>query len=478
MDVTDHIDYAGDDIPHAAKLLARGIAVANGPAGPYFVRANSVLVEAPDDDHLAKLQQFADSNRCQLRVDQRNAVRTTNRHATIVFEPHPFDTRRGRTASRTASRDAGDDRAAVGSGKAEPRFGGPRWSVQGIVDAGRALVDEGFATKPNHVYMCNAVSTGSPGLYLPNPSGSASFATSAMPVDGPFALPKEIVLGDRRRPAVLVLDTGLSTTTDGSTTCARHPMLRSDRLVLRDPWRTDPTGVVDDEDEPDDDPSSAEGAGIVDRAAGHGTFIAGIVHRLCPEAEVHIEGVLSSFGDGDDDTVGQGIEHATKALGRPFDVIIMSLGCYTADGQPPPLADTLAANVGPGTVVVASAGNDGSPRPQYPAALDKVVAVGALGPTGRAWFSNYGPWVDACAPGVDVLSTYLFHEETGGDRRIYNGYATWSGTSFAAPKVGAAIAREMYTSLIPDDTARSAWNRLSSQNKFCYPDLGVVFNLV
>ena len=84
-------------------------------------------------------------------------------------------------------------------------------------------------------------------------------------------------------------------------------------------------------------------------------------------------------------------------LGRPFDVIIMSLGCYTADGGPPPLADTIAANVGPGTVVVASAGNETSARPQYPAALPNVVSVGALGPTGRAWFSNYGPWVDACA---------------------------------------------------------------------------------
>ena len=61
---------------------------------------------------------------------------------------------------------------------------------------------------------------------------------------------------------------------------------------------------------------------------------------------------------------------------------------------------------------------------------------------------------------------------------VYNGYATWSGTSFSAPKVGAAIARAMYTSLIPDDTARAAWDRLSSQEKLRYPDLGVVFNLV
>ena len=38
MDVIDHTDYPGDDVPHAAKLLARRIAVANGPTGPYLVR--------------------------------------------------------------------------------------------------------------------------------------------------------------------------------------------------------------------------------------------------------------------------------------------------------------------------------------------------------------------------------------------------------------------------------------------------------
>ena len=192
MDVIDHIDYPGDDIPYATKLLARQIAVANGPAGPYLVRANSVLVEALDDDHLAKLQEFAVDNRCELRVDQRNKARTTNNHATIVFEPRPFEARSGPSARRRA----------VGSGGVARRADGRRWSVQGIVDTGRALVDGGFAAKPNHVYMCNAVSTGSPGLYLPNPSGSASNATAALPADGPFTVLDELVLGDRPRPAV------------------------------------------------------------------------------------------------------------------------------------------------------------------------------------------------------------------------------------------------------------------------------------
>ena len=36
-----------------------------------------------------------------------------------------------------------------------------------------------------------------------------------------------------------------------------------------------------------------------------------------------------------------------------------------------------------------------------------MIAVGALDAGGRAAFSNFGSWVDACAPGVDVVSTFF-----------------------------------------------------------------------
>ena len=66
------------------------------------------------------------------------------------------------------------------------------------------------------------------------------------------------------------------------------------------------------------------------------------------------------------------------------------------------------------TLVVAAAGNSGSSEPHYPAACDGVIAVGASG-----WAqSNYGPWVDITAPGVDVWTTFV-----GGH------YGTGTGTS-------------------------------------------------
>ncbi len=101
-------------------------------------------------------------------------------------------------------------------------------------------------------------------------------------------------------------------------------------------------------------------------------------------------------------------------------------------------------------VVVASAGNDASYEPTYPAALPGVVGVGGLAAYGPAAFTNWGPWVRACAPAVDVVSTF-FENWDGlmpaldvmGDPDLFDGWAVWSGTSFAAPAVVAALCREM-----------------------------------
>ena len=75
---------------------------------------------------------------------------------------------------------------------------------------------------------------------------------------------------------------------------AEHEQLRACRTRPGAEWLlSDEPGLVDDEDEPNDD------GDFLDFEAGHGTFIAGIIRQICPDAEVHIAGVLSSFGDGD-----------------------------------------------------------------------------------------------------------------------------------------------------------------------------------
>ncbi len=156
----------------------------------------------------------------------------------------------------------------------------------------------------------------------------------------------------------------------------------------------------------------------------------------------------------------------------------MCFGAYGEHDVPPPMAETIATLLDR-SLVVASAGNNGSNRPYFPAALPNVVAVGALESGGRASFSNWGPWVDACAPGVEVVSTFFkrFDDRVDAENGIinrYRGWATWSGTSFAAPKVAALVAQEMY---LNGGTAHQAWSRLRSYRRYHHPELGQVFNV-
>ncbi len=103
--------------------------------------------------------------------------------------------------------------------------------------------------------------------------------------------------------------------------------------------------------------------------------------------------------------------------------------------------------------------------------MDTVVGVAALDCTHKAWFSNYGPWVDASAPGVDVLST--FFEPAAG--YATTGWARWSGTSFSAPKVAAAIAEEQWRSQGTPAEARA--RVLDAPGLFRLPELGSIVNL-
>ena len=68
---------------------------------------------------------------------------------------------------------------------------------------------------------------------------------------------------------------------------------------------------------------------------------------------------------------------------------------------------------------------------------------------------------------MDVVSTFFT------DFGAFHGWAAWSGTSFAAPKVAGVIAREMYLKGI---SAKQAWARLKNYQRFHFPDLGQVFN--
>jgi subtilisin family serine protease len=226
----------------------------------------------------------------------------------------------------------------------------------------------------------------------------------------------------------------------------------------------------------DEDEMALDSEGFLMRQSGHGTFIAGIIRRHAPDAEVWTQGVLSSFGDGDDFDIAFGLMDGL-ALGVRIDVINLSLGCF---GPPlPVLSDAIARAQQDHTVVVAAAGNFNSCHEFWPAALEGVVSVGATYCGKRAWFSNFGPWVTACAPGVDIVSTFFNFDGpgvpvAGYDYDRYNWWATWSGTSFASPYVAAAIAQTMFEKGVTAEEARD----LLLANGTDVEDIGVLVQAV
>jgi subtilisin family serine protease len=159
--------------------------------------------------------------------------------------------------------------------------------------------------------------------------------------------------------------------------------------------------------------------------------------------------------------------------GEHVDILNLSFSGYTLHGMAP-LAQAVIQLQLAGTVVVASAGNDATCVPAYPAAFPGVISVGAIGPSGPAWFTNYGPWVRACAPGVDIVSTF-FTEWARPDDETFSGWARWSGTSFAAPAVVGALAAAMqrHPGMTPKEAVAEV---IDDPTLMRIPGLGTVVN--
>ena len=228
-----------------------------------------------------------------------------------------------------------------------------------------------------------------------------------------------------------------------------------------------------------------DGNGFVDEDHGHGVFVTSLIEQLAPTTEVVLAAVNGGrvptsqrwspmvFADSDViAAVGGAFELSATGVGRPFDVVNLSLGGAGCGGVGSrlafgrflrDLADLSGRTSGVRPAYVAAAGNDGGDVKHFPAAWrdeptinataavvdlvgppgagdeirsiqgaleTDVIAVGSWTDSERDSFSNCGAWVNAVAAGADTVGRYPSP----------TGWASWSGTSFATARVSAARA--------------------------------------
>jgi subtilisin family serine protease len=169
-----------------------------------------------------------------------------------------------------------------------------------------------------------------------------------------------------------------------------------------------------------------------DDVVGHGTAVAGIAAArannglgaagACWTCRILPLRVLGPEGFARLATMALAID---DAVARGAAVVNVSLYGETRNGA---LEASIRRARAAGVVVVAAAGNEGTTKPEYPAAYPDVLGVAATDESGGlAVYSSRGDWVKLAAPGCTPTT------QLGG------GFGAGCGTSGAAPVVAGIV---------------------------------------
>lgn len=190
--------------------------------------------------------------------------------------------------------------------------------------------------------------------------------------------------------------------------------------------------------------------GVTDGGVGHGTFVAGMVRRIAPEASILPIRVRDDEGWGTDAELERGLMVAW-ALGAD----VVNVSGESTQGLPGRVAALVREMREAGVVVVNAAGNSGTLSVSQVARSKDSLIVGAVDGEDRlASFSNRPEGAQryfVLAPGVDL------HGPVGIGYDESNGY--WSGTSFATALVSGAAA--LVRAAEPSFTALDIMDRIT-----------------
>jgi subtilisin family serine protease len=212
---------------------------------------------------------------------------------------------------------------------------------------------------------------------------------------------------------------------------------------------------------------------------GHGTFVAGVMRCMAPEAEIVVTNCFSVAGSQLESDLVTKLEDELK---RGVDIFHLSIAARSRHDLPLMAFEQWLRRMHhtKGTICIAPAGNDNHRRPNWPGAFPGVIAVGALGSDwrSRASFTNFGGWVDVYAPGRDLVNAYATGTYTchvapyTGQAREFYGMTKWSGTSFSTPIVTGLIAARM--SRTGENAAQAAAALLAEARSQAMPGVGPV----
>jgi subtilase family protein len=198
-------------------------------------------------------------------------------------------------------------------------------------------------------------------------------------------------------------------------------------------------------------------AGVLDDSGfshfGHGTMVAGVVHLVAPTARIMPLKAFGPDGQGYTSDILRAIRYAVRKEAK---VINMSFSRATRSAELERAIDFATSR---GLIAIASAGNDGSSSPRYPAAYANVMSVASTANDDtRSSFSNYGSSVEIAAPGEAIITTYP-----------WGSFAAAWGTSFSTPMVsgGAALVAGMESTATQAEVSSALANA-----RYLTPELG------
>ena len=158
---------------------------------------------------------------------------------------------------------------------------------------------------------------------------------------------------------------------------------------------------------------------------GHGTMVAGVIHRAAPEAKLM---PLKAFDANGHASLYDIVDAIYYAVDNGANVINMSFSLETFSPELMRAINYAARN---GVACVASAGNLGEETLVFPAAFGNTLGIASSDDADElSAFSNWGSdLVTVAAPGENIVTTF-----PGGR------WAVATGTSFSAPWVSGAVA--------------------------------------